>query len=76
MPGARKQSKLPIDIGAGNRQTSSQVCTQTQTHAFRPGFNRAPMSARAVAEGIRNIFARLAFLYILSGQGQLHAREE
>ncbi len=38
MPGARKQSKLPIEIVAGNQQASSHVCTQPQTHAFRPGF--------------------------------------
>ena len=38
MPGARTQSKLPIEIVAGNRQTSSHVCTQPQTHAFRSGF--------------------------------------
>src|SRR5579864_316616 len=38
MPGARAQSKLPIEIVAGNRRTSSHVCTQPQTHAFRSGF--------------------------------------
>src|ERR1035437_9932215 len=38
MPGARTQSKLPIEIVDGNRQTSSHVCTQPQTHAFRSGF--------------------------------------
>jgi transposase len=38
MPGARTQSKLPIEIVAGNRQPSSHVCTQPQTHAFRSGF--------------------------------------
>jgi len=37
MPGARTQSKLPIEIVAENRQTSSHVCTQPQTHAFRSG---------------------------------------
>src|SRR5580658_141682 len=34
----RTQSKLPIEIVVGNRQTSSHVCTQPQTHAFRSGF--------------------------------------
>jgi hypothetical protein len=38
LPGARTQSKLPIEIAAGNRRTSSHVCTQPQTHAFRSGF--------------------------------------
>src|SRR6201998_1951284 len=38
MPGARTQSKLPIEIVAGNRRTSSHVCTQPQTHASRSGF--------------------------------------
>jgi hypothetical protein len=39
MPGARTQSKqLPIEIVAGNRQTSSRVCTQPQTQTFRSGF--------------------------------------
>jgi len=38
MPGARTQSKFPIEIVAGNRQPSSHVCTQPQTHAFRSGF--------------------------------------
>jgi hypothetical protein len=38
MPGARAQSKLPIEIVVGNRQTSSHVCTQPQTHASRSGF--------------------------------------
>ena len=37
-PGARTQSKLPVEIAAGNRQTSSYVCTQPQTHALRSGF--------------------------------------
>jgi hypothetical protein len=37
-PWARTKSKLPIDIVAGNRQPSSHVCTQPQTHAFRSGF--------------------------------------
>ena len=37
-PGARTQSKLPIEIVVGNRQTSSHVCTQPQTHAYRSGF--------------------------------------
>jgi hypothetical protein len=39
--------------------------------------NRAPMSARAVAviRPAANIIARLAFLYILSGPGQLYAYE-
>ena len=37
MPGARAQSKLPIEI-VENRQTSSHVCTQPQTHAYRSGF--------------------------------------
>jgi len=36
------------------------------------------MSARAVAviRPAANIISRLAFLYILSGEGQLHAFEE
>jgi hypothetical protein len=38
MPGARAQNKLPIEIVVGNRQTSSHVCTQPQTHASRSGF--------------------------------------
>jgi hypothetical protein len=39
--------------------------------------NRAPMSARAVAviRQATNIITRLAFLYILSDPGQLHAYE-
>jgi hypothetical protein len=77
MPGARTQSKLPIEIVAGNRQPSSHVCTQPQTHAYRSGFKPAPMSARAVAviRPAANIIAPLAFLYILSGPGQSHAFE-
>jgi hypothetical protein len=38
MPGAPTQSKLPIEIVAGDRQPSSHVCTQPQTHASRSGF--------------------------------------
>ena len=37
-PGARTQIKLPIEIVAENRRTSSHVCTQPQTHALRSGF--------------------------------------
>jgi hypothetical protein len=42
---------------------------------FGRASNRAPMSARAVAviRPAANIIAQLAFLYILSGPGQLHA---
>jgi hypothetical protein len=75
MPGARTQSKLPIEIVAGNRQPSSHVCTQPQTHAYRSGFK----PGTNVGAGCSchptgyTIIARLAFLYILSGQGQLHA---
>src|SRR6202035_824925 len=36
--GARTQSKLPIEIVAGDRQPSSHVCTQPQTHANQSGF--------------------------------------
>ena len=78
MPGVRTQSKLPIEIVAGNRLTSSHVCTQPQTHAFRSGFQPgtnvgAGCSCHPTGT---NIIARLAFLYILSGQGQLHAFRE
>jgi hypothetical protein len=34
MPGARTQSKLPIEIVVENRQTSSHVCTQPQTRSL------------------------------------------
>jgi hypothetical protein len=69
MPGARTQNKLPIEIVAGNWQTSSHVCTQPQTHASRPGFK----PGTNVGAGCSchptgyTIIARLAFLYILSG---------
>jgi hypothetical protein len=45
MPGAQTQSKLPIEIVAENRQTSSHVCKQPQTHAFRSGFEGANVGA-------------------------------
>jgi hypothetical protein len=38
MPGARTQSKLPIEIVVDNRQTSSHISTQPQTHASPSGF--------------------------------------
>jgi hypothetical protein len=76
MPGARNQSKLPIEIVAGNRQASSHVCTQPQTHVYRSGFvlsTNVGAGCSCHPTGIRDIFARLAFLCTLSGQGQLHA---
>lgn len=67
MPGARNQSKLPIEIAAGNRQTSLYVCTPTQTHAlrssFQPGTN-VGAGCSCYPTGF-TIIARLAFLHIL-----------
>jgi hypothetical protein len=62
------QSKLPIEIAA-RRQSSSHICTQPRTHAFRRALE-APMLARAVAvtRPALTMIARLAFLHILSGQ--------
>ena len=71
MPGARAQSKLPIEIVTGNRQTSSHVCTQPQTHAFRSGLEpgtNVGAGCSCHATGL-TIFARLVFLCILSGHG-------
>jgi hypothetical protein len=78
MPGARTQSKLPIEIVAEYRQPSSHVCTQPQTHAYRSGFKPgtnvgAGCSCHPTGP---TIIARFAFLYILSGQGQLHAYQD
>jgi hypothetical protein len=69
MPGARTQSKLPIEIVAGNRQTSSHVYATPRPTLYGRASNRAPMSARAVAviRPAPSIIARLAFLCILSG---------
>ena len=78
MLGARTQSKLPIEIVAENRQPSSHVCTQPQTHAYRSGFK----PGTNVGAGCSchptgyTIIARLPFLHILSGQGQLHAYQD
>jgi hypothetical protein len=76
MPGARTQSKLPIEIVAGNRQTSSHVCTQPQTHAFRSGFKPSTNvgAGCSVIRPAGTIIARLAFLYILSGHERPVAR--
>ena len=78
MPGVRTQSKLPIEIVAGNQRTSSHVCTQPQTHAFRSGFEPGTNVGAGCSchpTGF-TIIARLAFLHILSGQGQLHASQD
>jgi hypothetical protein len=68
VPRARMQSKLPIEIAA-RRRSSSHICTQPRTHAFRRALE-APMSARAVAvtRPAPTMIAPLAFLRILSGQ--------
>jgi hypothetical protein len=68
VPRARMQNKLPIEIAA-RRRSSSHICTQPRTHAFRRAL-KAPMSARAVAvtQPASTMIARLAFLRILSGQ--------
>jgi hypothetical protein len=76
MPGARKQGKLPIEIAAGNRQASSNVCTQPQTHAFRPGFMSstnvgAGCSCRPRASATSSLDPR-SFASCLA-KGQLHA---
>ena len=47
------QSKLPIEIVVENRQTSSPVCTEPQTHACRSGFEPCTngLGARSNAMG-------------------------
>ena len=68
--------QTPNRIVVGNRQTSSHVCTQPQTHAFRSGFK----SSTNVGAGCNchptgsTIIAQLVFLYILSGPGRPVAR--
>jgi len=75
MPGARAQSKLPIEIVVGNDKRHHTSVRNPRPTLHGRASNRAPMSARAVAviQPAPPIIARLAFLCILSGQGQLHA---
>ena len=69
-PGRGHRANSQREIVAGNRETSSNFCTQPQTHAFRsgsePGTNVGAGSS--CHPTVFTIITRLAFLYILFGQ--------
>ena len=74
--GLRANSRSRSSPESGSRHHTS--VRNPRPTLYGRASNRAPMSARAVAviRPAPTIFARLAFLHLLSGQGQLHAYKD